>query len=86
MKAFKKNPSDPGKLFSVNDPKGVAWFIINNLFVPVMTMATGKICFFRIDPAIERPVTAKNEIPEIDYVWCLARTVELLWLSEKEVP
>lgn len=66
----------------------VSYRIAPQLEAPVEAGADlGKV-IYQLDGTVigERPVTAKNEIPEIDYVWCLARTVELLWLSEKEVP
>ena len=66
----------------------VSYRIAPQLEAPVEAGADlGKV-IYELDGTVigERPVTAKNEIPEIDYVWCLARTVELLWLSEKEVP
>ena len=65
----------------------VSYRIAPQLEAPVEAGADlGKV-IYELDGTVigERPVTAKNEIPEIDYVWCLARTVELLWLSEKEV-
>ena len=65
----------------------VSYRIAPQLEAPVEAGADlGKV-IYELDGTMigERPVTAKNEIPEIDYVWCLARTVELLWLSEKEV-
>lgn len=66
----------------------VSYRIAPQLEAPVEAGADlGKV-IYELDGTVigERPVTAKNEIPKIDYVWCLARTVELLWLSEKEVP
>lgn len=66
----------------------VSYRIAPQLEAPVEAGADlGKV-IYELDGTVigERPVTAKNEIAEIDYVWCLARTVELLWLSEKEVP
>ena len=65
----------------------VSYRIAPQLEAPVEAGADlGKV-IYELDGTVigERPVTAKNEIPKIDYVWCLARTVELLWLSEKEV-
>ena len=66
----------------------VSYRIAPQLEAPVEAGADlGKV-IYELDGTVigERPVTAKNEIPKIDYVWCLARTVELLWLSAKEVP
>ena len=66
----------------------VSYRIAPQLEAPVEAGADlGKV-IYELDGTVigERSVTAKNEIPKIDYVWCLARTVELLWLSEKEVP
>ena len=65
----------------------VSYRIASQLEAPVEAGADlGKV-IYELDGTMigERPVTAKNEIPEIDYGWCLARTVELLWLSGKEV-
>ena len=65
----------------------VSYRIASRLEAPVEAGADiGKV-IYELDGTVigERPITAKNEIPKIDYVWCLARTVELLWLSEKEV-
>lgn len=65
----------------------VSYRIAPQLEAPVEVGADlGKV-IYELDGTVigERLVTAKNEIPKIDYVWCLARTVELLWLSGKEV-
>lgn len=65
----------------------VSYRIALQLEAPVEAGADlGKV-IYELDGTVigERLVTAKNEIPKIDYVWCLARTVELLWLSGKEV-
>ena len=65
----------------------VSYRIAPQLEAPVEAGADlGKV-IYELDGTVigERPVTAKNEIPKIDYVWCLARTVELFWLSAKEV-
>lgn len=65
----------------------VRYRIAPQLEAPVEVGADlGKV-IYELDGTVigERLVTAKNEIPKIDYVWCLARTVELLWLSGKEV-
>lgn len=65
----------------------VSYRIASQLEAPVEAGADlGKV-IYELDGAVigERPVTAQNEIPKIDYGWCLARTVELLWISGKEV-